>query len=381
MGLTFNLGRDSAALTSDASLNVGIGGSPSGSYKLEVTGTAKVSSTLLVGGASTLTGNVGVGATPVSLLYAYSASGTAELRLERGGAGDVGMRWKKNSADLGYISNADWIIAGASTTDFAVNAVNNLVLGTASTARLTIASTGAATFSSSITMLGDNLVLNGTNTAIVFQNAGSTKGYNAIVTSTGAYVPGSIINDIIYRSNGNNFLWSVDSGSSCAMKLTSGGQLQIKQAANTHSGDGLTLYNTGNQYWNFVNGGDSNLYLGYGGTSKGYYSSSTGVYTALSDINKKKDFEESTIGLDAVLGLKPTLYRMKDDEETIEKHLGFIAQEVKEFIPQAYSESVNGEDTFIGLDYQSITATLVKAIQELSAQNQDLKSRLDKAGL
>ena len=326
MGLTQKLGTIPLAISTDASNNIGIGGSPSGSYKLEVTGTGYYSGVLRVGAAT-----------------GFAVGSIAGYR-----------RIEYTGTTFSMLTNADGY-AGLSA--------------------------GVGTFSGSITMTGDNLVLNGTNTAIVFQNAGSTKGYNAIVTSTGAYVPGSIINDIIYRSNGNNFLWSVDSGSSCAMKLTSGGQLQIKQAANTHSGDGLTLYNTGNQYWNFVNGGDSNLYLGYGGTSKGYYSSSTGVYTALSDINKKKDFEESTIGLDAVLGLKPTLYRMKDDEETIEKHLGFIAQEVKEFIPQAYSESVNGEDTFIGLDYQSITATLVKAIQELSAQNQDLKSRLDKAGL
>ena len=91
-------------------------------------------------------------------------------------------------------------------------------------------------------------------------------------------------------------------------------------------------------------------------------SQTTGVYTPTSDINKKKDFELSTIGLDAILGLKSTLYRMKKDDENIKKHLGFIAQEVKEFIPQAYVEN----NDFIGLDYQAITSTIVKAIQELN---------------
>jgi hypothetical protein len=51
MGLTFNLGRVSPSVFTDSSLNVGIGAAPSGTYKLEVTGTAKVSSTLLLGGA------------------------------------------------------------------------------------------------------------------------------------------------------------------------------------------------------------------------------------------------------------------------------------------------------------------------------------------
>ena len=65
---------------------------------------------------------------------------------------------------------------------------------------------------------------------------------------------------------------------------------------------------------------------------------------------------------------------MKEEEDTSEKHLGFIAQEVKEFIPQAYTESLIGEETFIGLTEMPIIATLVKAIQELN-------ERLNKAGL
>jgi hypothetical protein len=53
MGLTQKLGTIPLAILTDASNNVGIGAAPSGSYKLEVTGTAKVSSTLLVSGAAT----------------------------------------------------------------------------------------------------------------------------------------------------------------------------------------------------------------------------------------------------------------------------------------------------------------------------------------
>jgi hypothetical protein len=52
------------------------------------------------------------------------------------------------------------------------------------------------------------------------------------------------------------------------------------------------------------------------------------------------------------------------------KELGFIAQEVKEVIEQAYVQ--NGE--FIGLNYQPIVATLVKAIQELNTKIENLKN-------
>jgi hypothetical protein len=108
------------------------------------------------------------------------------------------------------------------------------------------------------------------------------------------------------------------------------------------------------QFRTAAGGAGSNLVSTINGT--------TGVYVAVSDINKKKDFEQSTIGLDAILGLKPTLYRMKNDNSNSEKELGFIAQEVKDYIKQAYVE----KDDFIGLNYNSIIPVLVKAIQELN---------------
>lgn len=74
MGNTFKLGNYVNGIFQDSSNNIGIGAAPSGTYKLEVTGTAKVSSTLLVSGASTLTGNVVIGA---NLLSWYSGGYTA----------------------------------------------------------------------------------------------------------------------------------------------------------------------------------------------------------------------------------------------------------------------------------------------------------------
>ena len=126
--------------------------------------------------------------------------------------------------------------------------------------------------------------------------------------------------------------------------------------------------NTSIIYAMFAYAGYTNF---YNGGNKAQINMSNGVYTALSDVNKKKDFEQSNIGLNEVLQLKPTLYRLKGSEELSPKELGFIAQEVKEFIPQAYSE--NGE--FIGLNQMPIIAALTKAIQELSAEINILKQK------
>jgi len=107
---------------------------------------------------------------------------------------------------------------------------------------------------------------------------------------------------------------------------------------------------------NFVGGSGSNI-ASINGT--------TGVYTPLSDARKKKDFEDSSIGLAEVLQLKPKLYRMLDDANDAPKKLGFIAQEVKLLIPQAYVENkITEDDTFIGLQDRPIVAALVKGMQE-----------------
>ena len=124
------------------------------------------------------------------------------------------------------------------------------------------------------------------------------------------------------------------------------------------------------------------IYLYSNNANIGNFNASSGNYTPTSDINRKKDFELYTeSGLNAILGLKPTLYRMKSDDESVDKQLGFIAQEVKEFIPQAYVETKGENENFIGLNQMPIIAALTKAIQELSQQNKELNDRLTKAGL
>ena len=208
-----------------------------------------------------------------------------------------------------------------------------------------------------LSITGDKVNSNGYYSRLIFQNSNQSGGSSASIR--GERTTSNFATELTFYTNVAS---SAGSGVE-RMKITSGGQVQIKQAADTHN-DGFTLTNTLGNSWNFVNGGDNNLYFGLAGTSRGVFATN-GVYTAVSDINKKKDFEDSTIGLNAILGLKPTLFRMKDEDESVEKQLGFIAQEVKNYIPQAYVESDGGiGNKFIGLNDRPIVAALVKAIQE-----------------
>jgi hypothetical protein len=175
------------------------------------------------------------------------------------------------------------------------------------------------------------------------------------------------------------------------MRITSGGQVQIKQSANSHN-EGLSLINTGNQVWNFVNGGDSNLYLGYGGNSRGYFNSSTGVYTPItpSDSILKDNIINYNRGLSELLKLevKEWEYNGKAGTMAGEKTIGFIADQIVNVIPEWVSEyDVKLEESdeektqvkrIITNDLQYL---LVKAIQEQQALITSLQARLDNAGL
>jgi len=182
------------------------------------------------------------------------------------------------------------------------------------------------------------------------------------------------------------------------MRITSAGVLLVNQTTLSAAGAGtkmqvatdmLTTGSLAGYFFESRSGGvtasanwygwyatSGSVYLYNGAANIASINGTTGIYTPLSDFNKKKDFEQSTIGLNEVLQLKPTLYRMKTDDESAPKELGFIAQEVKEFIPQAYVESGEDDSKFIGLNDRPIIAALVKAVQEQNQLILDLQSRI-----
>jgi len=210
---------------------------------------------------------------------------------------------------------------------------------------------------------GTNAQFNGTgtnNAYLQFQNAGTSKWrigntYNAGANSFDIYSNSSAITVMSITNSGKILVNNT---------TDQGGQFQV-------TGD-IRSYGTSAAIY-FQNRATSDLFGWIGNTNVYLFNAAvggniasinaiTGVYTPLSDINKKKDIEDSTLGLEAILNLKPTLFRMINEEATSNKHLGFIAQQVKDFIPQAYVE----QEDFIGLNDRPIIAVLVKAIQELN---------------
>ena len=315
------------------------------------------------------TSSIGLGSTR---LQVSGTSSTAQILITNTSGGFFSTYTTSNDI---YLTRTD----AGSTLYIGTGPIN----GSAFTNQLSISSTGAATFSSTITS-GGTVSVN--PSSVGFLTLGASANYGSVSSGGGGATlylngatrggTGGATSSCVTLATDSFFQVTDGSTNNPKMTIPAAGGVIIKQSVDNF-GYELRLRNTANLDWSFINGGDNVLYLGFNGAVRGTFNPNNGIYTPSSDINKKKDFELSTIGLDAILGLKSTLYRMTDDEDNSNKHLGFIAQEVKEFIPQAYTETILGDTPFIGLDYQAITSALVKAVQEQQALITSLQSQIN----
>jgi len=270
-----------------------------------------------------------------------------------------GISYNNSSQYMQFETNtSEWMRLGSN---------GNLLIGTTTDAGYKLYVNGTIGTNS-------NLTIDATNNAIINLNRSTTSqyGFNRFGTAGTYYwrvgLESDSTNDYVWADEGNNSKMRLNTNGNLIIGSTTdqGSKAQVYGSFASLGAGAITLvqardlttlygwYADGSTYLNFYNT--------LGGNVTGQFTRATGVYTPLSDVNKKKDFELSTIGLEAILGLKPTLYRMKEDSNESVKHLGFIAQEVKEFIPQSYVEDKN----FIGLQDRPIIAALVKAVQELN---------------
>jgi hypothetical protein len=98
--------------------------------------------------------------------------------------------------------------------------------------------------------------------------------------------------------------------------------------------------------------------------------------TAISDSRLKSNITPIVDGLAKVMALKPVNFNWIDPEYYgAEAEIGFLAQEVQTVVP----EVVRYENDNFGIKYTNLTAVLAKAIQELSAKNTDLETKLQTA--
>jgi hypothetical protein len=242
------------------------------------------------------------------------------------------------------------------TTAVTVDASQNVGIGTASpTGKLDIVGTGA------------NILMNRTSFAPkITMQKDSTE-----VSS-------------IQGISGGGQLFTYGSSTTEAMRIDSSGNL-VAGTTSQVAGGIISCYQasaSGNGFGAKVNTNSQNNFIGQNSSSSNtFYVNGTGqiwsIYTsisAISDRRLKTNINTIKYGLDAVLALKPVGYDFVENDlvDGASDNLGFIAQDVKEVIPELVAESLNkAEDgsPYLTLKMGDMLPILVKAIQELKAIN------------
>lgn len=367
--------------------------------------------------------------------YVTSVTGTAPVVSSGGTTPAISMA-AANGSTNGYLTSTDWttfnnkqtaLVSG--TNIKTVNGTTLLGSGDLGTINVNYGGTGLTSvtagyipFGNSSTALGtdSNLFWDNTNKFLGIGTASPGQPFVVKKDQTSAMTWSSVINATAGNFFGSGFLaiagassyyttlsvltvgdaiWNASNGSlqlqtggSIRAYVTSAGTLfggtsggtgqvrSISSGGDTYAYGSLCSVNTSGNYWNILtagSGASNNLYLGYNTADKGYFSSSTGAYTAVSDRNVKKNIDAISYGLKEILALTPVEYNMVEEEEGQQKHLGFIAQEVKQILPTSVSEMQSG---ILGMDKSEIIPVLVKAIQEQQQMIEQLQIALQNAG-
>ena len=117
---------------------------------------------------------------------------------------------------------------------------------------------------------------------------------------------------------------------------------------------------------------NSTKYLLFNNGSNQASLTSAGAWSNASDSRLKNNIVDIKYGLSTVIATQPRSYKFNNLEGD---YIGFVAQELKEVIPEVVSGS---EETQYGVDYGSLVAVAFKAIQELKAEVDSLKQQLGK---
>ena len=372
------------------STGLGIGTS-SPTRKLQVVGTAAVSSDFYGGYANT------------------AANIIASSSVANGGAGFSQFLFGNTSSDTrGYLSYT--------------HATDSLLIGTNSTTKATLDSSGN---------LGLGVTPSAWNSAYKVLNfawaslASENANQGAMRLNVNAYADSSGYNNwyrsqngaaTSYKQNDGIHSWYTAAygltGSAItftqAMSLTAGGDLLVGNTGPANgridvtSNSGGTAINVraraGNDYgfiqfksnddatvWGEVYGTSSiRLYCDAGGTNGVYLTSGATSWTANSDERLKENLVPIENGLSKVCSLRSVIGNFISDETKTKKPF-LIAQDVLAVLPEAVSSGAipKSEDTteYLGVAYTEVIPLLVAAIKEQQAIIESLTARLDAANL
>ncbi|MBI2355374.1 MAG: tail fiber domain-containing protein [Deltaproteobacteria bacterium] len=157
---------------------------------------------------------------------------------------------------------------------------------------------------------------------------------------------------------------------------TPAADLEVKESDDANNGNGgiRIVAKANSNHWTMNIDPSNDFVLNYLGVWRAWLSPTAGAWVTSSDRRLKKDISLLPYGLAEILRLNPVTYHMNEQAETDRKNIGFIAQEIEAVIPEMVSTGPNGMK---GVAYSDLVPVLTRAIQDLKAENDALKARLD----
>jgi len=436
MGLTQRLGTIPLAIFTDASNNIGIGGSPSGSYKFEVTGTGRVS--------GNLTANRGIfgtaGDSSTQPIYTSNAQGTQILmNSTRNGGGGIVLQ--SSGTDAVYLGTANWVgISGYSTssTDIALAAQQStagivFATGPSVIEKMKITSAGHVgigtsnpgssfpngqgwTYTTQRRVLEIMSTSTDANSGIFLRRPDNNTGLDLWSDNYwgDAYIDERYQGNIVFRNN-------TASSPAEKMRINPSGYIKASSIGSYLSpttpyhefvanavGNPIAVFSnfaSSNPYGievNFQNTDPNNAsYYVFGSYAASpsfvwiYRIWSNGTISSRSDARWKKNIETTRNGyLEDLCKLRVVKYNWYNHEDDAPKELGLIAQEVEEVFPNLIQydkvttkKQIEQEDgTFIEQEVEDgesrsikvsvLPYMLLKALQEANAKIDELSARL-----
>jgi len=139
--------------------------------------------------------------------------------------------------------------------------------------------------------------------------------------------------------------------------ISASGFLMVGQASTNHSSSGYVLQVYGKMH------ATGNI-------------RALGTITQTSDIRLKQNISQIQLALHIVENLRGVYYTKKEDLRK-QKHIGLIAQEVEEYLPEVvWTDSISEEKTK-SVSYDNIVSVLVEAIKELRSELKELQCIID----
>ena len=339
-----------------------------------------------------------IGAQPLQIASTGAATFSGEIKSGDTitlGAAAVGGFWT-------WGSTTAYLVAG---TGKALNLNPN---GTSGTTGLSIATTGAATFSSSVTAGGTITSTSSSGVSFLNANITTNNAYIRLVGSAHGFIVGregsaggqiftgaSAYASVIGSESTDPLQFATNN--TVKMTITSAGNVEIGEYVYARKGTNGVSFTTSNGVsadWEVETTSGGLTYMGTSGNvmainrnggnvligttsnngEKLYVSGTiraTGTITANSDIILKKNLLKIENALEKVEQINGYTYEFKEDDS--KRHAGVIAQEIQTVLPEIVNK---GNDGILGVEYGNISALLIEAIKEQNIKIKNLETLL-----